>query len=1092
VKGLALSGGAARGSFQIGALEYLYKVRKYRADVIASTSVGSINGIALAQADKPDEQVKRLDLLLRIWRGLARPQDFYTLRPWAEAMLQTDSIDLGALSIDEPHVVEQIVFNNLIGNAKASPSIALLDPLESLMRPLVDPKKLAKGVPLRMVTVSLESGRIRYVTERGFLLEDDNRTPVASALPDDPRIKPERDAFLSELAMLRNTQAQADMVSHQMNSPGKWKALARLRLELDRARWRTDTAFDALAARNASLPKPVQAPVDPVNGALASSGLPGIFGPYRLGEERYVDGGVREQVPVRTVIQMGATEVVAVATSSQEMPHSGAASEESFFMVLFESLTSLMQREIVEQDIAGRGTGNVPVTVIMPTLDVHDGAVVDMGLIHMAMDYGYMRAADVLDPLSDSDRAAARRLSDAITALRRETHLLSYMWTWPIQPGDHQVLDDLRFRKWVIRKLVESRVASGVGIPRFAALWFQTWEDGASAVPFIPTPWGRWVTTGDMTPAVAPYDYLPDSVGYEEKGDLEGMYVVRQGATFRGNEAAVLAITGAGSRPAVVVPAGTSANLPKVPTPGTVLAETAAAGSPVVTPGAWVVDAKRRYVLNAAALTKLGSPTPLSVPGGSLAQIPSGGTPYWLGGLVQADSHPAITHEWDPSPLSEASRAKTGLYLWNNGSTGRTTTVTGIAITTPADMPARPVFTVDTPLPREVPQNRVILVDVTFDAHTPGALQGFVSITCDDPIAPTFSIPLVSSVAPLGAHAQIQVTPGQLDLGSALVGMTTGATLQITNTGTVDGGIAAAVVDDQPAAQFAVPSAPPVNPLPPGATTSMNVLFEPTARGAARATVAIDMGSRTAAGAFFQQRVEVPVSAVGTAPIVFLADGPPPAGPHRRLPQELTALDFGTAGLNTQVAKSFWIWNIGDAPLTVHGVAITGLGAVTFVNFSMFPLTLGTNGDVEVQCSFNSGAVAGANNHGELEIQSDDPLRPTAFLQALLRAAGPHLHIPGELLDLGQVPAQATGTLTYTSDGSDPVTIKSVTLASGVDFAVSTQPTVPASIAPGDPFLVTIRVTGTTPGLHIDRLEMVHNSAPNGLATAEIRADEAP
>jgi predicted acylesterase/phospholipase RssA len=379
VKGLALSGGGARGSFQAGALEYLYKVRKYRPDVIASTSVGSINGIALAQAANAKDQLARLDVLLGIWRGLSRPTQFYMLRQWAADLLGTDGIDLGALSIDMGHALEQILFHNLIGNALSSPSLAQLDPLELTMRPLVDPKKLSKGTPLRMVTVSLESGRIRYVTERGFLLEDDNRTPVASALPDNPSIKPERDAFLAELANLRATQAQIDAVSAQGNSRQKWLTLARLRIELDRAQWRAEAAFDALAARNASLAKPVQAPVDPVTGALASSGLPGIFGPYKLGEEHYVDGGVRENVPVRPAIQMGATEVLAIACSSQGMPHAGDKGAQSFFMNLFDSLANIMQREIVEQDLAGRGVGAVPVTVIMPTLDVHDGAVSTWG-----------------------------------------------------------------------------------------------------------------------------------------------------------------------------------------------------------------------------------------------------------------------------------------------------------------------------------------------------------------------------------------------------------------------------------------------------------------------------------------------------------------------------------------------------------------------------------------------------------------------------------------------------------------------------------------------------------------------------------------
>ena len=49
-KALCLSGGGARGSFQIGAIKCLYEVYGFRPDVIAGTSVGAVNGIKLAAA----------------------------------------------------------------------------------------------------------------------------------------------------------------------------------------------------------------------------------------------------------------------------------------------------------------------------------------------------------------------------------------------------------------------------------------------------------------------------------------------------------------------------------------------------------------------------------------------------------------------------------------------------------------------------------------------------------------------------------------------------------------------------------------------------------------------------------------------------------------------------------------------------------------------------------------------------------------------------------------------------------------------------------------------------------------------------------
>src|SRR5690242_18262366 len=53
VRALALSGGAARGSFQLGAITALYEVYGFRPDLITGTSVGAINGVLLAQASPP-------------------------------------------------------------------------------------------------------------------------------------------------------------------------------------------------------------------------------------------------------------------------------------------------------------------------------------------------------------------------------------------------------------------------------------------------------------------------------------------------------------------------------------------------------------------------------------------------------------------------------------------------------------------------------------------------------------------------------------------------------------------------------------------------------------------------------------------------------------------------------------------------------------------------------------------------------------------------------------------------------------------------------------------------------------------------------
>jgi NTE family protein len=1117
MRGLALSGGALQGSFQVGALECLYTQFGYRPEVIAGTSVGSVNGLAIAQGRTPDEQLEQLNKLLGVWRNLSAPSHVYITKPWVQRLLRTEGLAFS--SLPSPRIEDGIVellFYNLEGEIERTTALAVLDPLEMKMRDpaLYDKDKLAGGVPLRMVCVSLETGRVRYATGRGLFLEDDNFTPVASALPRVAVIRGPHDNFTSAIETVSTLIQTIIDVSQNKDKETKTKILPPLGIELESALWRAETAYEQLATANASLPTPIQATVDPVIGALASSAIPGIFEAYKIGQEHYIDGGVRETVPVRALVQMGATEVIAIVCSPQRMPKAGDAGYQDFLTNLLGSLTGITLKEVVEDDLAGRGTEGVPVTLIIPDLNVHDSGRVDMGLIHISMAYGYMRAADVMTPLTAAERHEAELLSDAISSMRRDTHLLSYTWTRPLEAGAHQMLLELRLRKWFIRKLVESRIASGVAIPSGASLWFQGWEQGSSGIPIISTPWQRFVTFADTTDAIDPYSYVPDMWIYEERGDLGGLYVIRGGAAFRGNPSTVAAVTGGRAEPDLTVPEGTTANLPSVPVPGTVLSEVAPAGASVQTSGTWFVDGVRRYLLNPAATTALGGPTATSIPSGGLAQIPNGGTPYWLGSLVVADSRPALIHRWEPTPQVEGSRTQTAVILWNQGTAARS--VSDVQITTSKDTAFGRMFTVRTPLPLTVPAGQKVMLDVQFDAASPGPVTGTVAVECDDPIAPSLRIPLQTSVTPLGSHAELTLGPVPLEFGSTLISVPLGKDVTIRNAGSRAALLTAKIDTERPVGQFGVSTYSLINPLPAGEATSVYVSFTPTTRGEARAVLAIEMTSDTDVGtAKYEHRYDVPLSGVAAAPVLMLAGGPRRARPRTRpinppprpfdpnvetlvrpIPlqePELTTLDFGTASVGTVVAKSFWIRNVGDAPLTVNGITFFGQMPFAVDDLSVFPLTLQPNEEVEVPSSFDTGSVPGRPAAGWFEISSNDPHRPTAVLNLIGRTAGPHLSRPAELgsaelLDFGPVTAPVSATLTFTSDGSDAVKAKDIQLIDGQAFSVATAPTLPATLNPGDALTVTATFTGQTPGNYQDRLELRHDGAQSGSSTFLLRA----
>jgi len=111
---------------------------------------------------------------------------------------------------------------------------------------------------------------------------------------------------------------------------------------------------------------------------------------------------------------------------------------------------------------------------------------------------------------------------------------------------------------------------------------------------------------------------------------------------------------------------------------------------------------------------------------------------------------------------------------------------------------------------------------------------------------------------------------------------------------------------------------------------------------------------------------------------------------------------------------------------------------------------------------------------GQLEIFTNDPLRPRATLTVVGRASGPHLRFnPREVLDLdsGLPPV---GELTITSDGSDPASLTRVKVTDQ-DFSVTGFPPLPTTLAPGATLTISVTYNGTGPGRHIAYLELEHD-----------------
>lgn len=152
-RALVLSGGGAKGSFQIGVMEELILNRGLDFEILCGVSVGALNASFLAQAPfdlhHPDVSLQHLK------------KTFNTLRHlWLEEIIGNESVYLKRIGAEA-------------GIVLGADSIYDPEPLKKLLKKYLDPKSLAKSKRiLRVQYVSLESGEIKTANNKSPRIVD--------------------------------------------------------------------------------------------------------------------------------------------------------------------------------------------------------------------------------------------------------------------------------------------------------------------------------------------------------------------------------------------------------------------------------------------------------------------------------------------------------------------------------------------------------------------------------------------------------------------------------------------------------------------------------------------------------------------------------------------------------------------------------------------------------------------------------------------------------------------------------------------------------------------------------------------------------
>jgi NTE family protein len=137
--GLVLSGGGAKGAYQVGVLRYMAE-SGMAVDAIAGASIGALNGAVIASASNIQEASEHL---MRLWQTLANETP---------------------LNVDKLAVASYLGYFCIMGSQRLSPVLAvaggvlaqhklgvsLLDnsPVKKLIEEYTSPEKLSNGLPL--------------------------------------------------------------------------------------------------------------------------------------------------------------------------------------------------------------------------------------------------------------------------------------------------------------------------------------------------------------------------------------------------------------------------------------------------------------------------------------------------------------------------------------------------------------------------------------------------------------------------------------------------------------------------------------------------------------------------------------------------------------------------------------------------------------------------------------------------------------------------------------------------------------------------------------------------------------------------------
>ena len=375
VEGLVLSGGGARASFQLGALRYLYSHKLIAPTKIVGTSAGSIVGSVLAQSLDANEQEEHLKNLETLWMGMKDASDLFAEQSWFTRLkAQWEEIaDVMPERMAEPTAVEvdddpEMTVKEAL---KYDPSVDTDFSVSALWQALTALPKIGRaGAGIAATFRGAERAASAY--RPGSLMY--------------------RLLFESgwDKAAVRDSGVEFRMAFVGLNSGD---------LHFMRQDGAIVDANDLLLSDQTH---------DIALGVWASCAIPGVFRPVKLGDEVYVDGGVRENIPVEmAVAKLGVTKPYVIVSTPPGVAWEDFSTKDMISTTI--RTVSILMDEVNRDEVEWARTAGA--VVIDSHFEIHNALTVVPDLLKINRDYGWMRAAEeVGDAPAFADELTRARL----------------------------------------------------------------------------------------------------------------------------------------------------------------------------------------------------------------------------------------------------------------------------------------------------------------------------------------------------------------------------------------------------------------------------------------------------------------------------------------------------------------------------------------------------------------------------------------------------------------------------------------------------------------------------------------------------------